>query len=258
MLRTTFIRNSPTRLVLPLCGLTLLFSLAFYGHSEVLRGHLGVILTDIDSDRAASLKLDRQGGVEVRSVEENSPADRAGFEAGDVLLTYNSEEILSGLQVGRLVNETPAGRKVKIEYWRHGKTKTAVVTLAASAPRATDDATPNPIAGPAAWNVPDIPRMLMVWQNLALGIEFEPLDGQLAQYFGVPGGVLIRRAEPGFAGERAGLRAGDVITGIDTRLVATPRDLISYLRTEHQPGKILRITVMREHKPRSFTINLGG
>ena len=92
-------------------------------------GHLGVGLTDIDADRASALKLGEPRGVEVRSVQPDSPADQAGIAPGDVLLTYNSEEILSAPQLGRLVIETPAGRKVKMQYWRQGKTKSVIVIL---------------------------------------------------------------------------------------------------------------------------------
>ena len=99
--------------------------------------------------------------------------------------------------------------------------------------------------------------MLMLWENAALGIECEPLDSQLAQFFGVRGGILIRRTEKGFAADKAGLRAGDVITDIDDRPLTAPRDLISYLRSEHQPGKTIAIAILRDHKPRSYSINLN-
>ncbi len=97
----------------------------------------------------------------------------------------------------------------------------------------------------------------MVWDNVALGIECEPIDAQLEQYFGVPSGILVRQVAKGFPGERAGLKAGDVITSIDTRSVAAPRDLISYLRMERQPGKRISLVVVRDRKPRSFNITLG-
>ncbi len=217
--------------------------------------HLGVGLTDINADRASALKLGEPRGVEVRTVEENSPAARAGIQAGDVLLTYNGEEILSGPQLGRLVGETPPDRKVKIEYWRDGKTKTTIAVLSAGAAKSADS--PAPMSTLQAWNVPDIPRMLMLWDNFALGIECEPIDSQIAQYFGVESGILIRRVEKGYVADKAGLKAGDVITEIDTRSISGPRDLISYLRTRHQPAKSISIEVVRDHKTRTFSIPLA-
>ncbi len=100
--------------------------------------YLGVGVTGIDADRASVLKLGEPRGVEVHNVQPDSPAEQAGIQPGDVLLSYNSEEILSPPQLGRLVSETPPGHKVKIEYWRAGKKKTVVVTLAAPALRTND------------------------------------------------------------------------------------------------------------------------
>jgi serine protease Do len=250
-----------------LCGLLLLCG-SFYAQSGAREswrfeqvqvyasgGHLGVGLTDIDADRATALKLGEPRGVEVRTVQENSPAAAAGIEPGDVLLTYNGEEILSGPQLGRLVNETPPGRKVKIQYWRQGKTKmtTALLTSSTSRP-------PDPLPSSSAlppWSAAMVPRMLMLWDDLTLGIECEPMDSQIAQYFGVRNGILVRHVEKGYAGDKAGIKAGDVITSIDTRSVAVPRDLISYLRTQHQPGKIMSIAIVRDHKARTLSITLN-
>ena len=66
------------------------------GFATQLRGgvYLGVQLADITADRAKTLKLDEERGVEVVKVEPASPAESAGIKAGDVLLSYNSENIL--------------------------------------------------------------------------------------------------------------------------------------------------------------------
>lgn len=216
--------------------------------------HLGIGLVDVSADRASALKLGEPRGVEVRTVQENSPAAASGIEAGDVLLTYNGEEILSAPQLGRLVRETPPGRKVKIQYWRQGKTKTLVVAPAAS------DSTPQeqyPAGDPQTWGVTNVPKMLMIWDNLPLGIECEPIDSQLAEYFGVPSGILVRQIAKGLPGEKAGIRAGDVIVSVDTRTVTSTRDFVSYLRTQGQPGKSIVIKLVRDHKPRTIAIGLN-
>jgi serine protease Do len=215
--------------------------------------HLGVVLTEIDADRASVLKLGVPRGVEVRAVQDDSPAANAGITPGDVLLTYNGEDILSAPQLGRLVGETPPGRKVKIQCWREGKVKSATVAF----PSAAAARDPLPDVNLRPWNVADFPRMLMLWENATLGIECEPIESQIAEYFGVRSGILVRRVERGFPGGKAGLKAGDVITGINTTSLAAPRDLISYLRTRQQAGKILSLEIMRDHKPRTISINLN-
>ncbi len=226
-----------------------------HAQSRASGSYIGVGLTDIDADRASALKLGEARGVEVQHVQENSPAESAGIKAGDVLLTYNSEEILSASQLGRLVSETPSGRKVKLQYWREGKIKTTTVVPVSFQERRGDGL--SPLTDMQALNVPNIPRMLMLWENLALGIECEPIDSQLAEYFGVRSGILIREVAKNMAGEKAGLKAGDVITSVDTRNVAGPRDLISYLRTQHQPGKTLSISIVRDHRARTLSVPFG-
>ncbi len=233
----------------------LLFAGSLHGQGISRTGgvsYIGVGLVNISADRANTLKLGEPRGVEVGKVTENSPAQTAGIQVGDVLLAYNSEEILSPEQLGRLVRETPAGRKVKLEYWRDGKAKSTIIVPAA-------DNTLGPDQSSAAANfqsvsAPNIPRMLIVWDNLVFGIEFEPVDSQLAQYFGVTGGILVRDVGRGLRGEKAGLKAGDVITAIDTRTISSPRDLISYTRTEHVPGKTVIIKIFRDRKPRTLTV----
>src|SRR5690348_2996460 len=89
--------------------------------------YLGIRLADIDADRAKALELDEPRGVEVTRVEQGSPADKAGVKAGDVLLSYNGEKILGAQQLGRLVRETPEGRKVRLQFWRDARTQTCTV-----------------------------------------------------------------------------------------------------------------------------------
>ncbi|MBV8811273.1 MAG: PDZ domain-containing protein [Acidobacteriaceae bacterium] len=216
--------------------------------------YLGVQLSDIDSDRAATLSLGEPRGVEITAVEPGSPAEQAGLKPGDVLLSYNGENILGAQQLGRLVSETPIGRKIRIQYWRQGKTESTVVTTAAYQPR---------IVGipPASVNmrrfdfpdfrnfeISDIPTPLLAWKNSMLGIECEPLDTQLAQYFGVKSGVLVRSVDKGGPGGKAGVKAGDVITSLGDHGISNPRDFTAYTRTERQPVRNLSVELVRDHK----------
>jgi S1-C subfamily serine protease len=99
--------------------------------------------------------------------------------------------------------------------------------------------------------------MLMLWDNVGLGVECEPIDGQIAEYFGVGRGTLIRHVEKGYPAAKAGLRAGDVILSVDAQIVAAPRDLISYLRTQSSPGQTLSIQIVRDHKQRTISLLLA-
>jgi serine protease Do len=220
--------------------------------------YLGVGFVDIDADRAAALKLGDARGVEVTKVEQGSPAAAAGIKAGDVLLTYNGENILGAQQLVRMVQETPQGRKIRVEYWRDGKTQNVIVTLTAPRVRGLEDFPNDVVVSPEFSHLrtlvmPDIPNTLLVWKSPVLGIECEGVDSQLAQYFGVKQGVLVRSVRKGSAADKAGLKAGDVLTTIGGENVATPRDVTSFLRM-HDSGKPITLALMRDHK--ELTLNI--
>jgi serine protease Do len=220
--------------------------------------YLGVRLGEIDADRASALKLGEPRGVEVTGVEEGTPAEKAGIKTGDVLLNYNGENILGAEQLGRLVRETPQGRKVKIQLWRNGKSETVFAGIEQrrfqrSEPSAGIFAIPD-LPNVRDLYIPDIPSPVLTWRSSALGIEGEPVDSQLAEYFGVKQGVLVRSVAAGSPAEKAGLKAGDVLTKIGDRPVTTPRDLSSYLRSQHPQGKQVPILLMRDHKELSLNV----
>src|SRR5262252_9402636 len=90
---------------------------------------LGVGVKEVDSDRAKELKLKEEAGVEVMHVDENSPAEKAGIKAGDVIIDYNNQRIEGIEQFSRLVRETPAGRDVKLQVFRNGAPQTIVAKI---------------------------------------------------------------------------------------------------------------------------------
>ena len=216
--------------------------------------YLGVNLVDVDADRVGRLKLSEERGVEVINVVEDSPADSAGIKPGDVILGYNGENVLGTQQFSRLVRETPPGRKVKIQLWRDGKAQNTLAVIGALSSQA-----PAIPAHFADFNLSDtrasktsaVPSIIMAWINPALGIECEPVDSQLAQYFGVKQGVLVRSVVKESAGEKAGLKAGDVLTSVSGRSLSDPEDLRRVLR---QPGRPVPVSLVRDHKQLTLTV----
>ena len=69
-------------------------------------------------------------GVEIKSVDANSPAAKAGLKDGDVVLDYNGQPVAGIEQFARLVRETPAGREVRLSVWRGGAMQTITATIA--------------------------------------------------------------------------------------------------------------------------------
>src|SRR5262249_33887076 len=94
--------------------------------------YLGIGVVDIDEERAKALKLNQVRGAEVTRVSSDSPAAKAGFKEGDVVLDYNGQAVEGSEQLTRLVRETPVGRQVRIGVWRNGASQTLTATLEAA------------------------------------------------------------------------------------------------------------------------------
>jgi serine protease Do len=220
-------------------------------------GYLGVMLQEIDGDRAKALKLPEEAGVEVTRIDPDSPADRAGLKVGDVVVRYNGQRVEGMEQFSRFVRETPTGREVKLEIVRNGtaQTMTARISARRNAVFVPDVRLDLP-APPAPPLPPDIPRTFLSWRSAVLGIEAESLTGQLAEFFGVKQGVLVRSVISGAAAEKAGIKAGDVITRVGDSTIATPADVSSRIRASR--GKTVTIMLTREHKDITVIVNISN
>jgi serine protease Do len=218
---------------------------------------LGIGVREVEADRVKELKLKEERGVEITTVDSDSPAAKAGLQKGDVVLEFNGQRIEGMMQFVRMVRETPGGRTAKLLISRNGATQTITATVAERRPGAwPGDA--RTFAMPRI-TIPDIPRPVMSWRAGTLGIEAESLEGALAQYFGVKEGVLVRSVAKESAAEKAGLRAGDVIVKVGDEAVDSPQDISNALRSQGDKKgekKTVGLTVMRERKetPVSVTI----
>jgi serine protease Do len=204
--------------------------------------YLGVGLREIGPDRAKALKLPEEAGVEITQVYANSPAASAGLMAGDVVLEYNGQRVEGMEQFARLVRETPAGREVKLQISRNGATQMIAVKVTSRAPEV-----------PLARAVPEVSTLpFRLYSGAAMGLETEAVSGQLAEYFGVKEGVLVRSVNKNSPAERAGIKAGDVITRIGDANVASPVEIASQLRSRR--GQPVAVTLTRDR--REMTVNV--
>ncbi len=96
---------------------------------ETKRGWLGVRIQDVTKEIAEVEKLDEPRGALVASVAENSPSDKAGVKAGDIILEFNGEKIKLMKELPMIVARTEVGKKVKVKIWRDKKEITKTITL---------------------------------------------------------------------------------------------------------------------------------
>jgi S1-C subfamily serine protease len=165
-------------------------------------------------------------GVKVDEVEPNSAAEKAGVKAGDIITMFDGERVRSARQFGRLVQETPPGRTVKMTVSRDGQQRDLPIT--------PDSGRRGPVGfGDLTGHLPpfnfdfDLPEF---GSGRRLGVSVQELTGQLASYFGVQRGVLVTAVTEGSPASRAGLKAGDVIASINGNRIESRDDLVRALR----------------------------
>ena len=223
--------------------------------------YLGIHIVEISDDRATDLNMASPHGIEVSNVADESPAAESGLEKGDVVLKFDGQDVRGVEHFVRLVRETPAGRSVAMSVLRNGTPRELTAKIGR---RKTAQAHQFLFCdgddGDCTGSFPDIfrkqvrgirkqifdmPRPRIVMLNRYLGAELEPVEGQLAEYFGVEEGVLVRSVELDTPGKRAGLQAGDVITAVDGKSIDSPSELRQKMQ-QADPDKEVEMAVMRK------------
>jgi serine protease Do len=224
-------------------------------------GYLGIGGMEVTSEQVKALNLKEERGVLVSSVAEDGPASKAGIKEGDVVLEFNGTPVAGTVQFQRMVSETPPGRQVKLTIWRNGASQTVNATIgerkSGVATFAPDDRWTFDMPNMRMPEV-NIPRMEPMMPNPALGIYGEPLGEteQLAEFFGVTDGVLVRSVRRGSAAERAGIKAGDVITKLDDEHVSTSADITRTLRALRGKKSTFTVVVVRNKKEMPITVTV--
>lgn len=215
---------------------------------------LGVQISDLTAERATELKLPGLDGAEIVGVEDDSPAAKAGLQQKDVIVSFAGERVRSAAQLGRLVRETPADRKVSVQVVRAGQTRSVEVTLERQHGRVLGRHIQIPeIRVPRI----EIPEIHIFSRRPRLGISGDELTPQLADYFGVKQGkgVLVREVVAESAAAKAGLKAGDVIIRVDQEEVGRLSDLRQALGRDRE-DKQVSITIVRDRREETVTVEL--
>lgn len=97
---------------------------------RVQRGRIGVAIQEVSRELADSFRLGKPVGALVSSVEKGSPADKAGFEQGDIVLTFDGKSVSVSSDLPRIVGATRPGHKAAVQIWRRGAAKDLSVVVA--------------------------------------------------------------------------------------------------------------------------------
>jgi serine protease Do len=225
-------------------------------------GWLGVEIAEVTAEKAKDLKLSTVRGVIVDGVEPDSPAAKAGVKEKDVITQYDGQLVEGAVQFRRLIRETPPGRSVTLEISRGGSLQNISVELGDRTDvyvrklkgKMRDFGGAYSFSMPNVEELPDMPEV-MDPRTPVLGINAEDLTSQLGSYFGAPNnaGVLVREVRPGTPADKAGLKAGDVITKVEGKEIRNLADLRAQLREKsNQPA--VNMSVLRKGSEISVTV----
>lgn len=98
--------------------------------TPVRRGYLGVGLVDLTPELRTHFGVPAEAGVMVSTVEDGSPADKAGIKVGDILGDVDGKDVKSSWDIRGHIRDLKEGEQVPVQLWRNGKVQNAMVTIA--------------------------------------------------------------------------------------------------------------------------------
>lgn len=267
-------------------GLLVLATAGLCAGTALASSWLGVYSQEITPELREGMNYNGSG-VLIRSVVRDSPAERAGLERGDVIVRVGTRDIRNPAELSSAVRAMESGRRVSIELVRDGRRRVLDATLEERPADTGDDSgeeseddrgtwerrapvpAPAPMPSPRTPAAPEAPRMhglddfdfqipdvMALAGRGRLGVRIESLNPDLASYFGgrdVRGALVLDVTEDSPA-DRAGIRAGDVITRVNSSTVADADDLIGAIRDSETDATI---TLIRHGSQETVEARLG-
>ena len=197
---------------------------------KITRGRIGVVIQPVTKELADGFGLPKPQGALVNSVEKGGPAEKAGIEAGDVILRFDGKPISASEDLPRIVGGTKPGSKVTAQIWRNKASRDVQVTVTelqddARSARGGGRGQKPPAAAPTVY-----------------GMNLSDLTDVQRKELKVEGGVFVGEVQG--AAARAGMRKGDVILAVNNQDVKTV-DQFNQLMGQFEKGRIVALLVRR-------------
>lgn len=210
-------------------------------------GWIGVLIQDVNDKIARKAKLDNEEGAYVKEVVKNSPADSAGVQDGDVIIEYDGKKLFDSEELAKIVHRSLPGMKVDLVIVRDGQKKTFHLIIGKK-----KESKHHMFSA-----IPNIPDVHVFVENRILGLKLLTLNEQLGEYFGAPNneGVLVEEVERESTAEKAGFKAGDIITRIGNRTVDEVEKVQKELR-KYDEGDKATFEVMRKGVKKELIVEM--
>jgi membrane-associated protease RseP (regulator of RpoE activity) len=234
------------------------------------QGYLGVLVGDVDTESAAKLKLKEVRGAVITLIDHDAPAGQKGLKVNDVVLQINGQTVEGAEQFSRMMREIPAGRTVSLEISRDGNIQTMAIELVDHKMMENDVWNKIGNSNSGSGSAPGMGIFSGMgdlglgggfhgWvfgSSLNVGALVEPLTSQMADYLGVPSGLMVKQVARKSAAAAAGLKAFDVILKVGTDAITTSAD---WERSLHaNAGKPVQVTILRDRKQQTLTLEVDS
>ena len=217
---------------------------------RVTRGWLGVSIQTVTEEIAEGLGLEEVTGALVAQVQQDGPAAKAGFEAGDVVLRFDGKPVGEMRDLPRIVAQTDIGRTVPVEILRRGEEMTLTAKVAEMSEPVQVSARPG-VSSEDGANDAEI---------AALGLTVAPLDAATREGLGLDPdakGLVVAAVDPAGPAAEKGLRPGDVITEAEQGVVTSVEDLRAAVAAAGEEGrKSVLLLVDRKNQPLFVAIRI--
>ena len=208
-------------------------------HGKVARGWLGVQINSITPDIAASLGLKDPKGAIVTVVVEGSPAAKAGFVQGDVIVSLNKKPIDDYHDLQRRVAALKVGETAYFGVVREGEYKTLKAVIALR----KDEEIAN--AAPVAPGVPGA-----VATGKAVGLSLSALTDETRRAFGIEDnvhGAVVTKVDPDSDAAEKGVSPGDVVVSVSNHPVSTPQEVEKRVAEARAAGRSSVLLLVSSH-----------
>lgn len=198
---------------------------------EVERAWIGVQIQALDDELAEGFGRDNDHGALVSAIQPNTPAADAKIEAGDIILSFDGQDVEKMRDLPKIVAQSSVGKKYKVDVWRNGARKTLTIKTA----RFPDDESLISQSSDEQPKTKSEPKM-----DKVLGAQLEGLDSETRERYNIDElvkGVLVLGVKPGGLAAQNGLRRGDVITTLNGVSVRSADDVFEIIETAQDKGR---------------------
>ena len=202
---------------------------------KVRHAKLGVAVQEVNQAFAESFQLDKPEGALVASVTKDSPADKAGLQAGDVIRQVDGQPIVASGDLPAWVGQAQPGQKARLSVWRQGKPLELTATLGDASDKGKAVAKADEATGKGQ-----------------LGLSLRPLDPDERREVGVKEGLVIEQARGPAAA--AGVQPGDVLLAING---APAKDIEQVRAAMAKAGKSVALLIERNGDKIFVPVRLG-